>query len=121
MKIKLHTINLEVADPQTSKRFYVNALGMTENSQRSHPPGFVYLESAGGNLTRAASQQTVAAESSRTMEIGFEVDDLEELQARFAEQCVQGYAPRSMGWADVVEGHDPDDHRIIVYCFKLRP
>ena len=118
MKIKLHTINLEVADPQASKRFYIDALGMTENAQRSHAPGFVYLESAGSNLTLATPQKTAAAEPSPTMEIGFEVDDLEELQARFAKQGVQGFAPQSMGWAEVIEGHDPDGHRVIVYCFK---
>ena len=118
MKIKLHTINLEVADPQASKRFYIDALGMTENLQRSHPPGFVYLESAGANLTLATPQKTAAAEPSHTMEIGFEVDDLKELQARFAQQDVKGFAPQSMGWAEVLEGHDPDGHRVIVYCFK---
>lgn len=118
MKIKLATINLEVADPQRSKRFYIDALGMTENLQRSHAPGFVYLASDGGDLTLATPQEALAAEPSRTMELGFEVDDLAALQARFEELGVTGFRPQSMGWSDVLEGHDPDGHRVIVYCFK---
>ena len=118
MNIQLHTINLEVADPQRSKRFYIDALGMTENEQRSHPPGFVYLESAGGNVTLATPQDADAAEPSRTMELGFKADDFPALQARFAEQGIGGFESRGMGWADVLEGHDTDGHRVIVYCFK---
>ena len=56
MKIELHTINLEVVDPQTSKRFYIDALGMSENAQRPHAPGFVYLESAGANRRVGAAE-----------------------------------------------------------------
>ena len=117
MKIKLHTINLEVADPQTSKRFYIDALGMTENLRRSHAPDFVYLESAGGNLTLAAPRAAAGAEPSRTTEIGFEVDDLEALREQFGRQGVLGFTSQSMGWAEVIEGHDPDGYRVIVYCF----
>ena len=118
MKIELHTINLEVSDPQRSKQFYIDALGMSENLQRSHAPGFVYLESAGGNLTLATPQEAAAAEPSRTMELGFKVDDLAALQARFTEHGITGFETRGMGWADVIEGHDLDGHRVIVYCFK---
>ncbi len=117
MKIKLASINLEVADPQRSKRFYTEALGMTENERRSHAPGFVYLESEAGDLTLATPQEATSAEPSRTMEIGFEVDDLSALQKRFAEQGVTGFQSQMMGWGDVIEGHDPDGHRVIVYCF----
>lgn len=117
MKISLASINLEVADPQRSKRFYVDALGMTENLERSHAPGFVYLESAAGNLTLATPQEAAAAEPSRTMELGFETDDLDALRARFAEHGIRGFVPQSMGWGDVLEGRDPDGHRVIVYRF----
>ena len=117
MKIKLHTINLEVADPQRSKRFYIDALGMTENRRRSQPPGFVYLESESANITLATPPEASAAEPSRTMELGFEVDDLAALQAHFAEHGVAGFHSQSMGWGDVIEGHDSEGHRIIVYCF----
>ena len=118
MKIKLATINLEVADPQASKRFYLDALGMTENLQRSHAPGFVYLQSDKGDLSLATPQQAQKAEPSRTMEIGFETDDLLALQSRLEEHKITGFHANSMGWGDVLEGHDPDGHRVIVYCFK---
>ena len=118
MKIKLATINLEVADPQTSKRFYISALDMTENLKLSHPPAFVYLQSAGGDLTLAKPRKAVAAEPSRTMELGFEVDDLAALQTRFTELGISGFQPQSMSWGDALEGHDPDGHRLIVYSFK---
>lgn len=118
MNVKLASINLEVADPQRTKRFYIDALGMVENERRSHPSSFVYLESAAGNITLATPQTATAAEPSRTMELGFEVDDLDALKARFAANGITGFAPQSMGWGEVIEGHDPDGHRVIVYCFK---
>ena len=117
MKSKLASINLEVADPQATKRFYIDALGMVENERRSHAPSFVYLESAAGNLTLATPQTATAAEPSRTMEIGFEVDDLEALKDHFSAHGVTGFVPQTMGWGEVIEGHDPDGHRVIVYCF----
>lgn len=90
---------------------------MTENRRRSQPPGFVYLESESANITLATPPEASAAEPSRTMELGFEVDDLAALQAHFAEHGVAGFHSQSMGWGDVIEGHDSDGHRIIVYCF----
>ena len=115
--VKLATINLEVADPQRSKRFYLDALGLTENVNRSHAPGFVYLESEGVAVTLATPQEASAAEPTRTMELGFEVADLRALEARFAENGVTNFRSQSMGWGDVLEGRDLDGHRIIVYSF----
>lgn len=118
MSAKLATINLEVADPQSSKRFYIDALGMVENLERSHAPGFVYLESAGASVTLATPETAPTAEPSRTMELGFEVDDLAALVRRFSEYGVDDFVSQSMGWGDVLEGHDPDGHRVIVYKFR---
>ena len=118
MKAKLATINLEVADPQSTKRFYIDALGMVENLERSHAPGFVYLESAGASVTLATQQTAARIEPSRSMELGFEVDDLAALAHRFSEIGVHDFVPQSMGWGDVLEGHDPDGHRVIVYKFR---
>lgn len=115
MKIALATINLEVTDPQRSKRFYIDGLGMRENERRSEAPGFVYLESDGAAVTLATPQIASSAEPSRTMELGFEVDDVSALQARFAACGIAGFRAQSMGWGDVIEGHDPDGHRVIVY------
>lgn len=116
MMIKLHTVNLEVADPDAAKKFYVDALGMTENVQRSHPPDFVYLESAGCHLTLAKRDVESAAKPSRTMELGFLVDDLAALTTHLTERNVNGFKPQKMGWGEVIEGHDPDGHRVIIYC-----
>ncbi|GAC1500128.1 MAG: hypothetical protein NVS4B5_14470 [Vulcanimicrobiaceae bacterium] len=118
MVVKLATINLEVPNPQHSKRFYIDALCMVENLQRSHAPGFVYLESEGASLTLATPEHGSSAKPSRTMELGFEVDDLEALQKRFLEYGVTGFKSQSMGWGDVIEGHDLDGHRVIVYHFS---
>ncbi len=120
MTIKLATINLEVVDPQRSKRFYLDALGMTENERRSEPPNFVYLESASAAITLATPQNGAAAQPSRTMELGFEVDDLEAVRTRFAAHGVTGFEEQSMGWGDVLEGHDLDGYRVIVYRFNER-
>jgi catechol 2,3-dioxygenase-like lactoylglutathione lyase family enzyme len=120
MKVRLATINLEVADPQRSKRFYIDALGLREHRERSQPPGFVYLESDGCDVTLATPQATTGADPSRTMELGFETDDLTALQARFEEHGITGFRAQSMGWGDVIEGHDPDGHRVIVYSFSRR-
>ena len=118
MSAKLATINLEVADPQSSKRFYIDALDMVENLDRSHAPGFVYLESAGASVTLATPQTAATAEPSRTMELGFEVDDVVALLRRFSEFGTHDFVSQSMGWGDVLEGHDPDGHRVIVYRFR---
>ena len=120
MIVTFATINLEVADPQSSKRFYIDALGMVENVERSQAPGFVYLESTGASVTLATPQTAGAAEPSRTMELGFEVDDLPALERRFMELGISDFEPQRMGWGDVIEGHDSDGHRVIVYCFAKR-
>ena len=120
MMIKLHTVNLEVADPTASKRFYTEALGMIENPQRSHLPDFVYLESASCHLTLAKREHANGEPCSPTMELGFLVDDLATLKANLMEKNVNGFRPQTMGWGDVIEGHDPDGHRVIVYSLLQR-
>ena len=120
MPAKLATINLEVADPERSKRFYVDAFGMTENVRRSHAPGFVYLESSGAHLTLAAPQAGTAAAPSATMELGFEIDDLDGLRERLAACGATGFAAQSMGWGEAIEGRDFDGYRIVAYRLRER-
>ncbi len=117
MKIKLASINLETADPQKSKRFYLDLLGMEENKERSHGDAFVYLAGGGCDITIATPEQGIAAEPSRTMELGFEVDDIEEARARFARAGYNDVESKSMGWGEVLETRDADGHRVIVYQF----
>ncbi len=118
MKIQLQTVNLQVADPEVSKRFYVEALGMAENLQRSHPPGFFYLESAGCHLTLAQIEEGAGEKPARTVELGFEVDDLSSLQAHLLSKGLNGFTPQTMGWGEVIEGYDPDGHRLVVYSLS---
>ena len=117
MKIKLHTVNLEVADPEAAKQFYVDALGMTENLERSHRPDFFYLESVGGHLTLARRDLASSEGPTRTVELGFQVDDLAAFKSHFENSNLNGFKPKSMGWGEVIEGHDPDGHRVILYCW----
>jgi catechol 2,3-dioxygenase-like lactoylglutathione lyase family enzyme len=120
MKIKLASINLEVADPEWSKRFYVDVLGMVEDDRRSHPPDFVYLRSDGCDVTLAKPQETSRAEPSGTMELGFEVDDVEAMKARLSAHGLGDYREESMGWGRALELRDGDGHRIVVYAFHGR-
>ena len=112
MKIHLATINLEVRNLEKSARFYTEVLGMTENLQRSHPPGFRYFESNTAHLTLQNSNGQPVGKSS---ELGFACDDLEEVAARLKTFGVQDYTEQKMGWGSAIETCDPDGHRIIIY------
>ncbi len=118
MKTKLASINLEVADPEQSKRFYLDVLGMVEDNRRSHPPGFVYLRSDGCDVTLGRPQEESRAEPSRTMELGFEVDDIAAMKARLVALGIPDYREESMGWGEAIELRDQDGHRLVIYAFR---
>jgi catechol 2,3-dioxygenase-like lactoylglutathione lyase family enzyme len=118
MKTKLASINLEVADPERSKKFYLDVLGMVEDNLRSHAPGFVYLRSDGCDVTLAAPQAAGGAEPSRTMELGFEVDDIAAMKAHLSSCGIPDFHEESMGWGDALELRDSDGHRVLIYAFK---
>src|SRR5206468_10744356 len=103
MKARLATINLQVADPQRSKRFYLDVLGMIEDTRRSHPPAFVYLRSDGCDVTIATPPESSGAEPSRTIELGFEVDDLAAMRAHLSALGIPDYREESMGWGQALE------------------
>ncbi len=113
--IKLATINLESADPQRAKRFYIQLLSLTEDTRRSHGDAFVYLQSEGCDLTIATPE--APGTPGRTIELGFETDDLASAEARFRAAGVTIQA-NSMGWGDAFETRDPDGHRVVVYALK---
>lgn len=117
MKIKLASINLETATPQTAKRFYIDVLEMVEDHERSHGDAFVYLRSEGCDITLATPEHAAGAEPSRTVELGFEVDDIDEARRRFERAGVTDVAAKSMGWGEVLEARDADGNRVIVYRF----
>jgi catechol-2,3-dioxygenase len=120
MKIRLASINLEVADPERSKQFYLVVLGMAEDTQRSHRPDFIYLTTDGCDMTLAKSQNGSGAEPSRTMELGFVVDDLAAMKAHLSSQGIRDYREESMGWGEALELRDEDGYRVIVYTFKRK-
>jgi catechol 2,3-dioxygenase-like lactoylglutathione lyase family enzyme len=118
VRAKLATINLQVADPQRSKRFYMDALGMIEDARRSHPPTFVYLRSDGCDVTLATPEEASGAQPSRTMELGFEVDDIAAMRAHLSARGIPDYRAGSMGWGEALELRDNDGHRVVIYSFK---
>ena len=119
MKARLATINLEVADPQRSKRFYVDVLGMVEDARRSHHPNFVYLRSEDGcHMTIATPPEASGTQPSRTIELGFEVDDIAAMRGHLAASGIPDYREESMGWGEALELRDLDGHRVLIYAFK---
>ena len=118
MRIKLASINLQVADPERSRRFYVDVLGMVEDARRSHPPGFVYLRSEGCDVTLAVPPESRGAQPSRTIELGFEVDDIAAMKAHLATSGIRDHREESMGWGRALELRDDDGHRVVIYSFE---
>ena len=118
MKARLATINLQVADPQRSKRFYVDVMGMAEDPRRSHAPTFVYLKSEGCDVTLATPPHASGAEPTRTIELGFEADDIPAMKAHLSAHGVRDVREESMGWGHALELRDSDGHRVVIYSFK---
>ena len=118
MNVKLATVNLQSNDPQRAKRFHVDALGLAEDAARSSPPSFIYLRSGGCDVTISQVQQAGAADPSDSMELGFEVDDLESLKARLTSLGIYNYRQESMGWGDALELADPDGYRCVIYRLR---
>ncbi len=115
MKARLATINLQVVDPQRSRRFYEDVLGMIEEPRRSHPPDFLYLKSEGADITLAALREPGGRDASQTIELGFEVDDFEAMKERLSALGLHDRREEAMGWGRALELHDPEGHRIVIY------
>lgn len=118
MTISLATVDLEVADPQASRRYYVDGLGLQEDARRSHPPDFVYLTSSGAGLTLARPDASTVARPSPTVELGFATDDVDAVERRLRAIGVASLERRSMGWGEALESHDLDGHRVVIYRLK---
>ena len=115
--MKLATINLIVADAQRSRDFYVNALGLKENQRRSEPSHFFYLESEGAALTVGKPHDGGAPKASGSVEIGFEVADLQAARSKIESA---GVKQESMHWGDTIQLRDPDGNCIVIYVLKRR-
>jgi len=118
MRTKLATINLQVSDPQRAKKFYVDVLGMVEDTRSSHPPAFVYLRSEGCDMTLALPQESSCVEPARGIELGFEVDDIMAMRTHLSKSGVEDCRQQSMGWGDALELRDGDGNRVLIYSFK---
>ena len=118
MNIKFATLNLEVRDVWRSVAFYTRVLGMQIDGGRSHPPTFAYLNSSGCALTLTTLHEAEAPEPSRTVEFGYETDDLAGFKERLAPLGITEVSTRTMDWGNAIELKDPDGHRVIVYEFK---
>ena len=118
MKTKLATINLQVANPERSKRFYLDVLGMVEDTERSHAPVFIYLQSNGCDITLATPQEAHGAQPSRTIELGFEVDDIAAMKTHLSACGVRNYREESMGWDQALELRDNDRYQVLIYSLK---
>ena len=118
MRTKLASINLQVIDPQRSKGFYVDVLGMIEDPRRSHPPTFVYLRSDGCDVTLATPQESGGAQPSPTMELGFEVEDIAAMKSHLSARGIRDHREEAMGWGRALELRDFDGHRVVIYSFE---
>ena len=72
-------------------------------------------------MTLTTPHEAAAREPSRTVEFGFETDDLAAFKERLASLGVPDARAQSMGWGNGVEMRDPDGYRILVYCFVNEP
>ncbi|MDB5240946.1 MAG: hypothetical protein JWP57_1571 [Spirosoma sp.] len=119
MATTLNNINLFVRDVAGVKAFYTNVLGLLEDTHRSAPPVFCYLQAGSCSLTLQDSStpgaQTGPADS---IEIGFAVDDVETIRQRLAESKANIGEVQQMGWGDTLEACDPEGHRLNLFTMK---
>ncbi|MCU0490073.1 MAG: VOC family protein [Chloroflexaceae bacterium] len=116
MAIRLGNINLFVQDIERARRFYVEALGLVEDSARSQPPGFYLLLAGGCTLTlQDASAPGAFAGSAESIEIGFAVDDVAAARQQVAAWGASVSDVQQMGWGGGFDARDPDGHRLTVY------
>ncbi|MFT3695828.1 MAG: VOC family protein [Kofleriaceae bacterium] len=116
MPAHLTTISLEVSNVEVSQRFYTGIFEMTVDLDRSEPSTFIYLMSAGVAITLARVANGQSPQPSSTMELGFELADIDGLRARlenFGVKCIE----RRMSWGMTIELSDPDGYHIVCYQF----
>lgn len=113
---RLGNINLFVRNIEQARAFYIKALGLTENVERSHAPHFVLLEAGGCTLTlqdRAAPGAELGTANS--IELGFAVDDPEAVRNSLKDWGVMVSELEQMGWGGGFDAVDPDGHRLTLY------
>jgi hypothetical protein len=69
-------------------------------------------------MTLASPQEATSEEPSRTMELGFEVDDIAAMKAHLSSCGIADYREESMGRGEALELNDNDGHRVLTCAFK---
>lgn len=119
MKTKLNSINLVSSTPGELRDFYVNVLLFQEDKQRSHEPGFFFIN--GGNGCNILIQQSGHAQTlpgAVGFELGLEVKSLDEFYERIkSNNCKVIADKQQMGWGKGIAIEDPEGHVINVYEF----
>lgn len=107
--IQLGSVNLIVKDIRAAEKFYVEALGLTVDQERTNRPSFVLLRAANCMVILQEARTEDAALS--PIELGFEVDDVHAMQEKLGSRaCVQ-----QMGWGGAIETSDPEGTRLNLY------
>lgn len=119
MATNLGNLNLFVGDIERSRRFYVEALGLVEDTERSQPPSFVLLQAGGCTITLQDKTTPGAAFGpAPSIELGFAVDDLAALHAQLTADGVSVSEMQQMGWGGGFDAADPDGHRLTIYRMR---
>ncbi|HRC77565.1 MAG TPA: VOC family protein [Kouleothrix sp.] len=119
MATTLGNVNLFVRDIEQAKRFYVEGVGLVEDVERSHPPSFALLRAGACTLTlQDASAPGAQFEPSRSVELGFAVDDIEATRERLAARGATVSDVEQMGWGGGFDALDPDGHRLTIYRMR---
>lgn len=119
MATTLGNINLYVQDVARATAFYTQAVGLTENTERSAPPHFALLQAGEATITLqdGAAPGAVLGQSA-SVELGFTVADLEEARARLIEAGGQVSDLQQMGWGGGFDARDLDGHRLTFYQMR---
>ncbi|GGQ98947.1 VOC family protein [Deinococcus ruber] len=110
----LTNLTLAVLDPERSRRFYMTAFGLTET--RRSAPGMAMLEVGNGvTLLFQDHQASSAAPTPGGVELGFEVDDVENTRHTLLALGAEVGDVQTMGWGGGFDARDPDGHALTVF------
>ena len=114
----LGNVNLFVRDIEHAKRFYVEGLGLIEDTERSHPPSFVLLQAGQCTVTLQDASTPGAAFGEAGVEIGFIVDDVEAVRTRLQQWDGAVGESQQMAWGGGFDAIDPNGHRLTIYRMR---
>lgn len=122
MSTKLGNVNLFVRDIERSKRFFIDAIGLVEDLELSAPPSFILLKAGGCNLTlQDGTNPGANFETAASIELGFEVDDLEAVRSRLEAWDIAMSDLQQMDWGGGFDARDPDGHRLSIFRYGTTP